>query len=259
MSMDTLTTRLRRDPATVVWAVALGCWLLMIGLLVLGDIDVADHDTVIEHSTLPMVPRLMAFAGAWLVMIGAMMLPTTVPVVRLFVRATAAAPGRFRARTIFVVAYAGVWLLFALVALAGDTQLHALVHRWPWLHDHEPLILAGALLVAGAAQFSPLTTRCLRLCRDPRAYLMARYRRGTRGAWDVGTRHALSCLGCCWALMLIMFATGVGSLAWMIGLTAVMVVQKSTAWGRRVVEPVGVVLLGAGAVIAALELNPLGA
>ena len=95
-------------------------------------------------------------------------------------------PARGRARATFLAAYLTVWTGFALVALGGDTGVHALVDHWSWLHARERLVLAGALAVAGLVQFSPLTQRCLTLCRDPRAFLYQHYRRGTGGAWTVG-------------------------------------------------------------------------
>jgi predicted metal-binding membrane protein len=246
--------RLRRDPGTILWTTAGACWLLIVGLIIVGGINVADHDTVIEKSPLPWPLLLTAFVGAWLVMIGAMMLPTTVPMVRLFTAISARTQHAGWARATFLAAYLIVWTGFALVALGGDTGVHALVDQWPWLHAREGLVLAGALAVAGLVQFSPLTQRCLTLCRDPRAFLYQHYRRGPGGAWTVGFRHGLSCLGCCWGLMLVMFATGVGSLAWMAGLTVVMVAEKTTRWGPRLVAPVGIVLLLAATAIAAGEL-----
>lgn len=247
--------RLRRDPGTILWAVAGGCWLLVLGLIIVGDINVADHYTVIEESTLPWPLLLVAFIGAWLVMVGAMMLPTTVPMVRLFTVVSARAQHAGSARAIFLAAYLTVWTGFALVALGGDVGLHLLLEEWHWLHERKGLVLAGALALAGLVQFSPLKERCLTLCQDPKAFLYQHYRRGAGGAWSVGFRHGLSCLGCCWGLMLVMFATGVGSLAWMAGLTVVMVAEKTTRWGTRLVAPVGIVLLLAAAAIAVGELG----
>jgi predicted metal-binding membrane protein len=140
-------------------------------------------------------------------------------------------------------AYFAVWLAFAGVALLGDAGVHALVERWGWLHTHEGLVLAGALGLAGAVQFTPITRRCLRVCRDPRGFLFQHYRRGVAAAWWLGVRHGAFCVGCCWALMLIMFAVGAGNLWWMVALTAVMVAEKITRWGPRLVAPVGVLLL----------------
>jgi predicted metal-binding membrane protein len=246
--------RIRRDPGTILWAMAGACWMVTVGLIIVGGINVADHDTVIEDSPLPWPLLLTAFVGAWLVMVGAMMLPTTVPMVRLFTVISARTPHPWSARATFFAAYLTVWTGFALVALGGDTGVHTLVDHWSWLHAREGLVLAGALAVAGLVQFSPLKERCLTLCRDPKAFLYQHYRRGLGGAWTVGIRHGLSCLGCCWGLMLVMFATGVGSLAWMAGLTVVMVAEKTTRWGLRLVAPVGIALLLAATAIAAGEL-----
>jgi predicted metal-binding membrane protein len=80
--------------------------------------------------------------------------------------------------------------------------------------------------------------------------LMTHYRGGVRGGWTVGVRHGLNCLGCCWALMLVMFATGVGSLLWMVALTAVMVAEKVAPQGARLVRPVAVLLAVAGVVVS---------
>jgi len=91
--------------------------------------------------------------------------------------------------------------------------------------------------------------------------LWRHYRRRPRGAWRLATRHALNCLGCCWALMLLLFGTGVASLAWMLALTAVMVAEKTTRWGARLTTPVGVALLAGAVLVAASALGitpPLG-
>jgi predicted metal-binding membrane protein len=133
------------------------------------------------------------------------------------------------------------------------------VHSWPWLENHEGLILTGTLVLVGAYQLSPLKDRCLTVCRDPFTFLWRHYRRGLRGGLNLGLRHGLWCLGCCWALMLLMFATGVGSLLWMLALTAVMVAEKTTRWGARLVVPVGVALVVSGLVLSGLALLPGGA
>ena len=183
--------RLRRDPGTILWATAGVCWLLIVGLIIVGGINVADHDTVIEKSPLPWPLLLTAFVGVWLVMIGAMMLLTTVPMVRLFTAISARNQHAGRARATFLAAYLTVWTGFALVALGGDTGVHALVDHWSWLHARERLVLAGALAVAGLVQFSPLTQRCLTLCRDPGAFLFST----TAADWAVPGRSA-SATGC---------------------------------------------------------------
>jgi predicted metal-binding membrane protein len=154
------------------------------------------------------------------------------------------------------VGYLAVWTAFAPVALFADAGLHLLVHSWPWLEAHEGLILGSALVMAGAFQFSPLKNACLTACRAPASFLWQHYRRGARGGFALGVRHGVSCVGCCWALMLVMFATGVGALAWMLAITAIMVAEKATRVGARLVVPVGVAFLVLGSGLSLMALFP---
>jgi predicted metal-binding membrane protein len=177
------------------------------------------------------------------------MLPTTVPMARLVaaVSTRVAQPGPVL--TVLYASYLAVWSAFGLLALAGNVGLHDVASHWSFLGAHPGLVLAGALGLAGGFQFTRLKERCLTACRDPMSMLWQHYRRGPAGAWRLGTRHALSCLGCCWALMLLLFGTGVASLAWMLVLTAVMVAEKTARWGARLSAPVGITLLAAAAVV----------
>ena len=182
---------------------------------------------------------------------GARLLRIAAPLTLVAAAATAAAIALEPRRALlgYLAAYAAVWTGFALLALLGDTAVHAAVGRSAWLGDRPWLISGLALLGAGAFQFSPLKERCLRECRHPLSFLMHHYRRGLRAAWDLGIRHGLFCLGCCWALMLVMFAVGVGNLAWMAGLTGVMLVEKTARWGRRLVPAVGTALVTGGVLV----------
>jgi predicted metal-binding membrane protein len=118
--------------------------------------------------------------------------------------------------------------------------------------DSRPQLIAGnVLIMAGTFQFSPLKERCLDACRTPMNFLWRYYGRGVKPAWILGIRHGLFCLGCCWALMLAMFAVGVGSVVWMAALTGVMTIEKSTRWGRRLVPWVGTILLLWGGLVLA--------
>jgi predicted metal-binding membrane protein len=97
-------------------------------------------------------------------------------------------------------------------------------------------------------ELTSLKHRCLTACRSPRSFVY-RYWRGGRPAADafrVGLSYGVSCVGCCWALMLVVFALGTVSLAWMLAFAAVMVIEKSTQFGRALVAPVGGVLIAAG-------------
>ena len=142
-----------------------------------------------------------------------------------------------------------VWSGFGLLAFMGDAALHALVWSTPWLAANDWAIAPSVLLLAGAFQFTPLKDACLRACRHPASFLRRHYRRGAGGAFALGARHGLFCVGCCWALMLVMFAAGTVSLIWMAALTALMVHEKTRPTGARTVPLTGVVLLAAGSTL----------
>lgn len=225
------------------WAIVLAAWTLTAVAFLTGQERLIDHDAILAHQRLPGLGTLLLFVAAWQIMTAGMMLPSSLPMMRLFARASQGQDRPWLALGVFLAAYFTVWTGFAMVALAFDGGLHTLVDHWPWLQAHTTLISGGVLLLAGAFQFSPLKEHCLQECRTPRGFLWRYYQRGLGPAWTLGIRHGLFCLGCCWALMLVMFAVGMTSLVWFTALTGVMVLEKTTRWGRRLVPIVGVTLL----------------
>lgn len=224
----------------MLWAVAAVCWAALLVPVLAGGPSRHDH-------LLGGPGSVLVFTGSSVVMIGAMMLPTTV---RTFAVVGARQARPAAARTGFLAGYVALWTAFALVAAAG---IQAVV---PWLDAGPHWVLACALAIAGAFQFSPFKNRCLTQCRDPGAALVLDHRSGVRSGGSLGLRHGWSCLGSCWALMLVMFGTGAGDLLAMAALTAVMVAEKSARWGRWISSPVGVVLLFLAAAVA---LSGIGA
>ena len=218
-------------------------WVLAVLPLVWGRGPLPGHDELLADGGPPWPVAVLLFVAVWQLMTGAMMLPSSLPMVRLFGRVSAGQERAGLALAAFLAGYAAVWTGFAATAFAGDTALHRLVEGWPALRDRPWVILAATLLVAGGFQFSPLKERCLHECRSPASFLYRYYARGLGAAWRLGLRHGLFCLGCCWALMLVMFGVGVGSLPWMLALTGVMVVEKTSRHGRRLVPIVGTTLL----------------
>jgi predicted metal-binding membrane protein len=189
------------------------------------------------------------FLIAWQAMIAAMMLPSSLPLVRLFNLASSGAPARRRAMAGLLTGYALIWTAFGAAAFAGDALLHRLIADNAELRAHKWIIVAGLLALAGVVQFTPLKARCLTECRHPAAFLMRHYRRGAAGGFMLGRRHGLFCVGCCWALMLVMFVAGAASLTWMGGLTVLMVYEKTAARGAIAVPIAGIALLAAAAVV----------
>lgn len=189
------------------------------------------------------------FILGWVVMTAAMMLPTSLPLFTLFWQMQRGRPQAGRATGALAAGYLGVWLLFGAGLFAGDWGLHQLVEAVPALAARAWAISGGVLLAAGVYQFTPLKYHCLDKCRSPLSFIAGHWhgRSPLREALRLGAHHGLFCLGCCWSLMLVMFAVGAGSLAWMFGLGVVMAVEKNAPWGRRVAAPLGIALIAAGA------------
>jgi predicted metal-binding membrane protein len=192
------------------------------------------------------------FLLAWQVMIAAMMLPSSLPLVRMFAVTSREHERPGLEMAAFLGGYVMVWTAFGVAAFAADVVVHHVVGRTPWLEERPWLIAGSVLVAAGAFQFSSLKERCLKECRHPGAYLLRFYRGGgATGAFRLGRGHGLFCMGCCWALMLVGFAAGVASLWWMVAITALMYFEKVRRGGARSLSISGVALVGLGLVVLA--------
>ncbi len=233
-----------RVPLLWPWALVVAAWILA-GLSVLTNQGyLIDHHYLLEESHLPVLVALGVFLACWQVMTAGMMLPSSMPMVYMMAHAGRQQRRPYVVPGVFLAGYAVVWTAFALVAFLADTQIHWLAHHWLWLDTNSWMIGATTFAVAGVFQFSPLKGRCLKQCRSPFAFFVRYYRHGVGGAWRLGVRHGAFCLGCCWALMLVMFGIGVGSLVMMALLTSVMVIEKIYPGGQRLSPVIGIVLLG---------------
>jgi predicted metal-binding membrane protein len=190
---------------------------------------------------------LTDFTVMWTIMMAAMMLPAVAPVVFAFLalaRPRAAYPGLAVAS--FVAGYLVIWGLLALPAralLAAGAWLAALPALAPWT-----VPAGGVVLVAcGIYQLTPLKDACLRHCRLPHLFLGHHWRDGAGGAFLLGVHHGLYCAGCCASLMVVLLVVGVMNLAWMIGLSALIFLEKVLPTGIVVGRVAGVVLCAAGA------------
>jgi predicted metal-binding membrane protein len=199
-----------------------------------------------------LVPAVI-YACAWILMTAAMMLPSTLPLLAMFDRLSAARPDHGRLMALLVLGYLAVWALFGVLAHGAHTAVLWLAAGVPALAWQGWTIAAAVVAIAGAFQFSALKERCLARCRTPFGFINRHWRGGAGGgqAFAIGAHHGLFCVGCCWALMLLMFALGAGSLGWMLLLAAAMAAEKNFSWGRRLSAPLGVLLLGwAGVMVA---------
>lgn len=201
------------------------------------------------------VPALL-HAGGWLLMLVAMMLPAALPLVALFARMVRDRPDRNVLNALLIAGYLFAWSAFAALAHSLDVTLHAYMARTAVLAFNGWAVGAVALGVAGAFQFSRLKYQCLEACRTPFGFVARRWRGAAarRQSFLLGLHHGLFCIGCCWALMMLMFVVGMGSTGWMLALGALMATEKNARWGRRLSAPLGIALLLASTAIVAGRL-----
>ena len=196
---------------------------------------------------------LAGFALGWTLMTLAMMAPAAGALLAAFARVAAHRPRPLALRLGVACGFLGVWVATGCAFRALDGGVHAAVDRSAWLSARPELVAAAGLLVAGAFQFAPAKRRCLTACRSPGSFVYRRWGRGRAGrdALVIGASFGLSCVGCCWALMLVMFASSMSSFPLMSALTGVMASERARRIGDRLVRPLGAALVAAAIVVAA--------
>jgi predicted metal-binding membrane protein len=232
MSETNPFTRPGLDQAVPVVAVlgtlAAAAW----AMLASGTVGHVSHGMAVGSGRLPRAGTVVAFLGNWQLMVVAMMLPPAIPAVA----ARARRSQRWWATTgAVVVAICVVWAGFAVAALAADFVVHRLVAAWSWLENRPWLVTSAVLVLAGAAHMTPFERRALAAARSP-----------SSPPW----RYAISCLGSCWALMLVMFAIGFESLLLMAVLATVMTVERVARYGSRLAPPVGLALISVAVLVS---------
>jgi predicted metal-binding membrane protein len=179
-------------------------------------------------------PYTLMMAAMWLVMMTAMMLPSALPTVLLFgwvVRSDAAASPTVRVY-VFAAGYLIVWGAFAVAMtfVQRELSLRAVMTAMMQLETYR---WSGALVVlAGLYELTPLKRACLRACQSPAGFIARNWRTGNLGALRLGVGHGLYCLGCCWALMLLLFVGGVMNLYVIAALSTVVAVEKTSRLGE---------------------------
>ena len=192
--------------------------------------------------------------GMWWVMMIAMMLPSAAPMILLFAlvnRRSHAKGGPYVPAAVFAGAYLVAWGGFSVVATALQWGLERAALLSPMMASGD-MAFGGALLVlAGAYQLSPLKHACLRQCRGPIDFISRHWRPGRQGAFRMGVHHGLYCLGCCWALMALLFFGGAMNLYWIAGLALFVLLEKTIPPGHRLASLSGLGLVVWGVVLLA--------
>jgi predicted metal-binding membrane protein len=181
----------------------------------------------------------------WVVMMLGMMAPAAAPALMLFASAQVKRMGRAAqpAIAMFGLGYILVWAGFSVGATTAQWALH--------LRASSPRMAGAILLVTGCYQWTPWKNKCLTHCRSPLGFLMSRWRDGPLGSLQMGLRHGIFCLGCCWGLMCVLFATGVMNLLAVAALTALVLLEKYGPKAMMVSRGVGAALVLAGILLLA--------
>ena len=194
------------------------------------------------------LPHLLLLWAMWAVMMTGMMLPSAAPTIVLYGALARRSGPQTAVWQIYALAagYLMVWTGFSLGATIGQRLLATLLLITPMMEAHSPLLAAALLLIAGVYQLTPLKRACLRACQSPLGFLMGRWRPGAAGAFRLGVEHGIYCVGCCWALMLLLFVGGVMNLIVIAALTAFVAFEKLAQLGARGARVSGVLLIATG-------------
>jgi predicted metal-binding membrane protein len=208
------------------------------------------------HANILVEPRAWTAAdlavtfGMWTVMMMAMMLPTTAPMVLSLAKISrdkSEATGPLAPASGFLLGYAIVMTAFSLVAAVAQWGFHQAAWTSITGESTNRAFAGAVLLAAGGFQFTRLKDACLRRCRSPLWFLMTHWRPGPVGGLRMGISHGRFCIGCCWALMALMFVGGSMNLLWTAGLALFMLAEKALPAGREVgrIAGAGLVVWGA--------------
>lgn len=200
--------------------------------------------------------ELLPLFVMWAVMMVGMMLPSAAPLILLIL-------GVYRRRDdrhtrlnslLFLGGYLLVWAIFSLAAASGQVALHRAALLSPQMVATSGLLTAAILIVVGVYQWLPMKNACLAHCRSPLSFLTEHWREGRFGAVRMGFVHGLFCVGCCWALMTLLFVAGVMNLLWVAVITAFVLVEKLSRKGLLLGRIAGILLIVWGTYVLSLAL-----
>lgn len=194
-------------------------------------------------------PYFGVMLAMWAAMMAAMMLPSAAPMILLHIsicRRRAGADGALATTALFLLGYLATWVAFSLAATALQWALASAALLSPMLASSSEALAASLFVAAGIYQWTPLKQSCLRRCRSPLDFLITYWRSGRWGSFAMGLRHGAFCLGCCWLLMLLLFAGGLMNLLWIAGLAAFVLIEKLSPAGHWISRAAGTVLAAWG-------------
>ena len=260
-----LETVLRRDRAVVLAALAalaLLCWAWLAWLAASAPMASSMSDST--HGSMGAMPaehmggspiRLLATFLMWAVMMVGMMAPSVAPMILIYARVARQASNRgkwFASSAWFALGYFLAWIGFAMLATLVQSGLERALLLSPTMTSTSGQVGGAVLIAAGLYQWSPLKSACLTQCQSPLSFIQRHGGfRGTRqGSVLLGLRHGGYCIGCCWALMSLLFVAGVMNLLWIAAIGALILAEKLIP-GRLFQRLAGLALIAGGIVLIA--------
>lgn len=262
---DVFEAVLRRERAVVIAALAILTALAWMDLAWLADDMAMGGMDMSEFRMIPAGQGLMMPAGApwqpiefayvfamWTVMMIGMMTPSVAPMILIYARVGRQADmsGQpFAASAWFAAGYLVVWMAFSLAATFAQWALQRAALLTPMMESASNVLGGVVLIAAGVYQWTPVKEACLSYCQAPLTFIMRHggFRREAAGALTLGFRHGLYCIGCCWALMLLLFVGGIMNLLWIAALAMLVLFEKTVPFGKSVSRVAGVAFIAMGA------------
>jgi predicted metal-binding membrane protein len=192
----------------------------------------------------------------WVVMMVGMMTASAAPILLLFAGMHRGRGARRAPRVVFAFSagYLVVWTAFSAGAALVQWAMHQAAMLSPAMTTSGARFSGAILIAAGVYQLTPFKGACLMHCRSPLGFLLSHWRDGTAGALRMGIEHGTYCLGCCWALMGILFVVGVMNLVWVAAMTIFVLVEKLGPAGALVARGAGVAMIASGALVWSASL-----
>jgi predicted metal-binding membrane protein len=264
MSDTALETVLRRDRMIVIAALATLtalAWADLVRLaddMAMGGMDMTGFRMIpagrglMMPASEPWQPIEFGYVFAmWVVMMIGMMTPSVAPMILIYARVgrQAAMQGRpFAAGAWFAIGYLLSWTAFSLAATSAQWALDRAALLTPMMASASRILGGVVRIVAGLYQWTPLKEACLSYCQAPLTFIMRHggFRRDPAGALALGLRHGIYCIGCCWALMALLFVGGVMNLLWIAALAILVLIEKAVPFGRVVARLAGIACIAGG-------------
>ena len=246
-----LVAALKRDRTIITLGLA-GVTVLSWAYLIYMDWGMRRMDVGMDMVIMPAMQHWTAWDLVlvflmWVVMMVAMMVPTVSPMILFFAeinRHRNQRQGTFVSTAQFLLGYLTVWTGFSVLAALTQWGLLTVALVSPMMESTSKALGGALLLGAGLFQFSPLKYACLAHCRSPMGFIVTEWRGGAWGAFRMGLKHGGYCLGCCWALMGLLFAFGVMPLLWVASISGFVLLEKIAAGNQLVSRLGGLLFIG---------------